>query len=141
MTKLLQWIGKLMLGTILITGITLYVTWTTVHFYIDKLLQTYHLESVQPGFADLLSSTLDDWTGKKEATAADTLEEAHSDPGVRDVTRNEASAVEPEGASRGSLNANQTETDDSSANPPKDPVEVQGSTVERGAGSEVVMTA
>ena len=147
MTKLLQWIGKLMVGTILISGITLYVTWTTVHSYIDKLLQAYHLEAVQPGFADMLSSAMEDWSGVGGGDGADTLEDAHPDPTASDKEHHsETTTPEPEATYRSGLDTDQSKNDYSPSNEPKDPVEVQGSSTLGGAvgstnDSEVVMTA
>ncbi|WP_058300574.1 hypothetical protein [Gorillibacterium timonense] len=53
MTKLLQGLAKLIIGTIFVSGLTLSVTWLTLHTYIDKLLASYNIEVPDTGVGDL----------------------------------------------------------------------------------------
>jgi hypothetical protein len=55
--KLINWLTKIIIQTMLIAGLTIYLTWVTVHTYVDKLLSKYHLDSAESkiGFSDFLS--------------------------------------------------------------------------------------
>ena len=53
MTKWLQWTAKLMIGTMLISGLTLCFTWLTIRTYVDKLLTAYQIDVPDTGLADL----------------------------------------------------------------------------------------
>jgi hypothetical protein len=55
--KLVNWLTKIIIQTMLIAGLTVYLTWVTVHTYVDKLLAKYHLDSAESkiGFSDFLS--------------------------------------------------------------------------------------
>jgi hypothetical protein len=55
--KLINWLTKIIIQTMLIAGLTVYLTWVTVHTYVDKLLLKYHLDSTESkiGFSDFLS--------------------------------------------------------------------------------------
>jgi hypothetical protein len=55
--KLLNWLTKIIIQTILIAGLTVYLTWITVHTYVDKLLSNYHLNTAESKiqFSDFLS--------------------------------------------------------------------------------------
>lgn len=149
MTKVLQWIGKLMVGTILVTGITVFITWTTVSSYIDKLLKTYHLEAIQPGFADMLGGALGSLTG---GTGGDAAIEPQEEP-----VKREDSAVSPEtvpnsptpGPTMGQdenptpgNSPNNGSSPEPSTDGKKDPVQVQSQSGGlNAAGSGVVLSA
>ncbi|MEO3945762.1 hypothetical protein [Gorillibacterium sp. CAU 1737] len=64
MTRLLQKLAKLILGTLLICGLTLTVTYLTIQTYVNKLLASYHIEVPKAGFADLFGGA-----DKQAATA------------------------------------------------------------------------
>ncbi|WP_052339608.1 hypothetical protein [Gorillibacterium massiliense] len=70
MTKWLLWLGKLMIGTILISGITVYVSWTLVHAYINNLMKQYSL----PGQTPALSELWKQWTEGESVSAGQTKE-------------------------------------------------------------------
>jgi hypothetical protein len=55
--KLINWLTKTIIQTILVAGLTVYLTWVTVHTYVDKLLSKYHLDSAESkiDFSDFLS--------------------------------------------------------------------------------------
>jgi hypothetical protein len=55
--KLINWLTKIIIQTMLIAGLTVYLTWITVHTYVDKLLTKYHLDSAESkiNFSDFLS--------------------------------------------------------------------------------------
>jgi hypothetical protein len=55
--KLINWLTKIIIQTMLIAGLTVYLTWITVHTYVDKLLTKYHLDSAESkiDFSDFLS--------------------------------------------------------------------------------------
>jgi hypothetical protein len=59
--KLINWLTKIIIQTMLIAGLTVYLTWVTVHTYVDKLLSKYHLDSAESkiGFSDFLSQMSD----------------------------------------------------------------------------------
>ncbi|WNQ11480.1 hypothetical protein MJA45_28455 [Paenibacillus aurantius] len=58
MTRFVTWLAKKIAATVLISVMTIYVTWLTVHTYVDQLLAKYHLET--PGqnmqFSDFLAN-------------------------------------------------------------------------------------
>lgn len=66
MTKLLLWTAKLMIGTLLVSSLTLCFTWLTIRTYVDKLLASYNIEAPDTGLADLLRLS----GGKKAGSAA-----------------------------------------------------------------------
>jgi hypothetical protein len=55
--KLINWLTKIIIQTMLIAGLTVYLTWVTVHTYVDKLLSKYHLDTAESkiDFSDFLS--------------------------------------------------------------------------------------
>jgi hypothetical protein len=55
--KLINWLTKTIIQTMLVAGLTVYLTWVTVHTYVDKLLSKYHLDSAESkiDFSDFLS--------------------------------------------------------------------------------------
>jgi hypothetical protein len=55
--KLINWLTKIIIQTILIAGLTVYLTWVTVHTYVDKLLSKYHMDTAESKiqFSDFLS--------------------------------------------------------------------------------------
>jgi hypothetical protein len=55
--KLINWLTKIIVQTIIVAGLTIYLTWVVVHIYVDKLLSNYHLNSEQSQvhFSDFLS--------------------------------------------------------------------------------------
>ncbi|WP_213526634.1 hypothetical protein [Paenibacillus sp. J31TS4] len=53
-------LAKLLAGTILISGLTLYFTWTVVHTYADKLLGQFGVETGGLKLTDLMTSMSDD---------------------------------------------------------------------------------
>jgi hypothetical protein len=55
--KLINWLTKIIIQTMLVAGLTVYLTWVTVHTYVDKLLSKYHLDSTESkiNFSDFLS--------------------------------------------------------------------------------------
>ncbi|MEX2461640.1 MAG: hypothetical protein WD469_10170 [Paenibacillaceae bacterium] len=57
MTKLINWLTRTIIQTMLVTGLTLYLTWVTVHTYVDKLLAKYHMNTdvSKIEFTDFLS--------------------------------------------------------------------------------------
>jgi hypothetical protein len=150
MTKVLQWIGKLMVGTILVTGITVFVTWTTVSSYIDKLLKTYHLEAVQPGFADMLGGMMGSLKGDASIQQQETKGEQVTPAGSQEPTLASPTPGAPTdsgtrtGDEPNPLNSTYSGSG-ASATPDgkKDPVQVQSQSESEGlqAGGAVVMSA
>lgn len=57
MIKLINWLTKMIIQTMLVAGLTVYLTWVTVHTYVDKLLTQYHLNTVESkiNFSDFLT--------------------------------------------------------------------------------------
>ncbi|QGQ99844.1 hypothetical protein EHS13_35755 [Paenibacillus psychroresistens] len=57
MIKLVNWLTKIIIQTMIIASLTVYLTWVTVHTYVDKLLAKYHLDSAESkiDFSDFLS--------------------------------------------------------------------------------------
>lgn len=57
MIKLINWLTKMIIHTMLVAGLTVYLTWVTVHTYVDKLLTKYHLNTVESkiDFSDFLT--------------------------------------------------------------------------------------
>jgi hypothetical protein len=57
MIKLINWLTKIIIQTMLVAGLTVYLTWVTVHTYVDKLLSKYHIDSAESKiqFSDFLS--------------------------------------------------------------------------------------
>jgi hypothetical protein len=55
--KLLNWVTKVIMQTMIIVTLTIFLTWIAVHTYVDKLLTRYHLDSAQSKiqFSDFLS--------------------------------------------------------------------------------------
>jgi hypothetical protein len=45
--KLLNWFSKIIAQTLIISGLTVYLTWIVVHTYVDKLLSKYHIDSAE----------------------------------------------------------------------------------------------
>jgi hypothetical protein len=69
--KLLNWVSKTILQTLLIAGLTIYLTWIVVHTYVDKIMAKYHLESDQNKvqFFDFLSQMSDSLNILKPASS------------------------------------------------------------------------
>jgi len=69
--KLLNWLSKIIFQTLLVTGLTIYFTWTAVHTYVDKLLLQ---NNVQTGaskvqFSDFLLQLSNDMNILKQTQA------------------------------------------------------------------------
>jgi hypothetical protein len=61
--KLLNWVTKVIMQTMIIVTLTIYLTWIAVHTYVDKLLSSYHIDTAQSkiqfsNFLSNLSSSL-----------------------------------------------------------------------------------
>lgn len=151
MTKVLQWIGKLLVGTILVTGVTVFVTWTTVSSYIDKLLKTYHLEAVQPGFADMLGGMLGSLKGDVPGQQQEALGEQANPAGSQEPPPASPTPGTPtdsgtgtQGESTPENSANNGNGESPTPDGKKDPVQVQSQSESEGlqaAGGAVVMSA
>lgn len=84
MIKLLGLLSKMLMIAVLVAGVTVYVAWTTIHLYVDKLLAQFPFaDSVKKlGFSDLLDEMTKDWKakpvaeGKTSATGKEGLGEA-----------------------------------------------------------------
>jgi hypothetical protein len=55
--KLINWLTKIIVQTIIVAGLTIYLTWVVVHTYVDKLLTKYNMNSEQSQiqFSEFLS--------------------------------------------------------------------------------------
>lgn len=57
MVKAINWLTRTIIQVMLIVGLTIYLTWVTVHTYVDKLLTKYNLNTVESkiNFSDFLT--------------------------------------------------------------------------------------
>ncbi|WP_409343652.1 hypothetical protein [Paenibacillus sp. MBLB4367] len=67
MIKWLNWLSKWIVVTVLVSVLTVYVTWMTVHLYVEKLLGQFPLSANMKKlqFSDLWGQMIDDWSGKE----------------------------------------------------------------------------
>ena len=63
MVKLIGWVSKTLLLVMFISGLTLYLTWMTVHTYMDRILAQYNInmDESKIEFTQLLSHLSDSW--------------------------------------------------------------------------------
>jgi hypothetical protein len=56
--RLLNWVTKVIIQTLIMVTLTIYLTWIAVHTYVDKLLTKYHMDTAQSKiqFSDFLSN-------------------------------------------------------------------------------------
>ncbi len=78
MVKLINGLTKLILHTLLVAGLTIFLTWTAVHTYLDKILSQYHLE-----------------TGQSKVQFSDFLAQLSSSMNILKPTRSQKSASDP----------------------------------------------
>jgi hypothetical protein len=151
--KLINWLTKIIIQTMLIAGLTVYLTWVTVHTYVDKLLSKYHLDSAESkiNFSDFLSqmsaslnilkpsSSNNQASGKTSELALDTepteepSRQTLADPEITDIpsTVDSESTTSTTSTTSPQPTATPTETDSTDVNAtPDDSVSVWNQTGE-----------